>query len=134
MKRRHSMPFGAECREDGSVRFRLWATAAHQVAVCSSGTNRPMRIPLEQLDDGWFELTTGEAKPGSQYSFRITNEQEVPDPASRFQPQDVHGPSEVIDPGAFDWRDADWPGRRRGEIVIYQLPVVAVTPPRTLSS
>jgi len=61
MKRRHSMPFGAECREDGSVRFRLWAPAAHQVAVCISGTNRPMRIPLDQLDDGWFELTTGEA-------------------------------------------------------------------------
>ena len=134
MKRRHSMPFGAECREDGSVRFRLWAPAAHQVAVCISGTNRPMRIPLDQLDDGWFELTTGEAKPGSQYSFRITNEQEVPDPASRFQPQDVHGPSEVIDPGAFDWRDADWQGRRWEEVVIYELHVGAFTPRGTFSA
>src|SRR5260370_22047910 len=134
MKRRHNMPFGAECCEDGNVRFRLWAPAARQVAVCLGGTNKAVRIPLDQLEDGWFELITGEAKPGSQYSFRINNEQEVPDPASRFQPKDVHGPSEVIDPGAFDWRDADWQGRRWEEAVIYELHVGAFTPRGTFSA
>ena len=58
-------------------------------------------IPLEQPDQGWFELVTDAAKPGTHYRFRIDGEQKVPDPASRFQPQDVHGPSEVIDPERF---------------------------------
>ena len=44
--------------------------------------------------------------PEAQYYFRIDDAQEVPDPASRFQPRDVHGPSEVIDPETFDWQDA----------------------------
>src|ERR1700730_6288749 len=127
MKRRHSMPFGAECREDGNVRFRLWAPAAHQVALCLGGANKPMQLPLNRVEDGWFELTTGEAKPGSQYSFRIDDAQDVPDPASRFQPGDVHKPSEVIDPSAFDWGDSDWHGRRWEEAVIYELHVGAFT-------
>ena len=57
-----------------------------------------MRFALDHCDEGWFELVTDAAKPGSRYYFRIDGEQEVPDPASRFQPRDVHGPSEVIDP------------------------------------
>ena len=101
MKRRHNMPFGAECRDDGSVRFRLWAPAARQVELCVGDANKSMRLPLERCDGGWFELVTDAAKPGTQYYFRIDGEQEVPDPASRFQPRDVHGPSEVIDPACL---------------------------------
>ena len=86
MKRRHSMPFGAECRDDGSVRFRLWAPAAHQVELCLAGSNSGTRLSLEKFDNGWFELVTEAAKPGTQYRFRIDGSQEVPDPASRFQP------------------------------------------------
>src|SRR5580658_4832323 len=98
MKRRHNMPFGAECRSEGGVRFRLWAPAAHQVEVCLTDAYLSMRIPLDHRDNGWFELVTDAAGAGSKYKFRIDDGQEVSDPASRFQPQDVHGPSEVIDP------------------------------------
>jgi len=126
MKRRHDMPFGAECREDGSVRFRLWAPAAHQVQVCLKAT-RSVRLPLERRDHGWFELVTDAARPGTQYRFRIDDAQEVPDPASRFQPNDVHGPSEVVDPGAFEWQDGAWHGRRWEEAVLYELHVGAFT-------
>src|SRR5207302_5148575 len=105
MKRRHNMPFGAECREDDSVRFRLWAPSAHCIDLCLGDANRPARLTLEQVDGGWFELITSEAKTGAQYSFRIDDAREVPDPASRFQPRDVHGSSEVIDPATFDWQD-----------------------------
>lgn len=66
MKRRYSMPFGAECRDDGSVRFRLWAPAARQVELSLAGANRFMRLPLEPYDKGWFELATDAARPGSQ--------------------------------------------------------------------
>jgi maltooligosyltrehalose trehalohydrolase len=127
MNRRHNMPFGAECREDGSVRFRLWAPAAHQVELCLANSNSGTRLSLEQCNDGWFELVTDAAKPGTQYRFRIDGGQEVPDPASRFQPEDVHGPSEVLDPTAFGWRDDTWRGRRWEEAVIYELHVGAFT-------
>src|SRR5580704_7706336 len=123
VKRRCNMPFGAECREDGSVRFRLWAPAARQVELCLAGTFA--QIPLERRDEGWFELITDVARPGTQYHFRINGEQRVPDPASRFQPRDVYGPSEVVQPDAFDWRDHAWRGRRWEEAVIYELHVGA---------
>src|SRR5258708_35963724 len=134
MKRRHKMPFGAEYRDDGSVRFRLWALAARRVELSLAGAKRSTILPLQQHDEGWFELVTDAAKPGMQYRFRIDDAQEVPDPASRFQPRDVHGPSQVIDPYAFEWQDGDWPGRRWEEAVIYELHVGAFTPEGTFSA
>jgi maltooligosyltrehalose trehalohydrolase len=89
---------------------------------------------MDHCDGGWFELITDAAKSGSQYYFRIDSEREVPDPASRFQPRDVHGPSEVIDPLAFDWRDLAWRGRPWEEAVIYELHVGAFTPAGTFSA
>ncbi|MGA7290381.1 MAG: malto-oligosyltrehalose trehalohydrolase [Terriglobales bacterium] len=127
MKRRHKMPFGAECRDDGGVRFRLWAPAARKVELCLGDGNRATHIPLERLDEGWFELVTDAAKPGTQYRFRIDAKQEVPDPASRFQPRDAHGPSEVVDPKAFAWENDSWSGRRWEEAVIYEMHVGAFT-------
>jgi maltooligosyltrehalose trehalohydrolase len=132
VKRRYNMPFGAECRNDGSVRFRLWAPAARQVELCLADTSA--QIPLERRNDGWFELITDVAGPGTQYHFRINGEQEVPDPASRFQPRDVHGPSEVVQPDAYDWRDDTWRGRRWEEAVIYELHVGAFSSAGTFST
>jgi maltooligosyltrehalose trehalohydrolase len=132
MKRRHSMPFGAECEDDGRVRFRLWAPAARRVELSLEGGSK--RIGMDGRNDGWFELKTMEAKPGSQYYFRIDETREVPDPASRFQPQDVHGPSEVVAPHAFEWRDHAWRGRPWDEAVIYELHVGAFTASGTFSA
>jgi 1,4-alpha-glucan branching enzyme/maltooligosyltrehalose trehalohydrolase len=126
------MPFGAECLDVG-VRFRLWAPAARGVELCL-GSDSSKKIPLESLAQGCFELITQAAGPGTQYRFRINGAQEVPDPASRFQPNDVHGPSEVIDPGAFDWQDGDWHGRPWEEAVIYELHVGAFTQAGKFSS
>ncbi len=129
MKRRHNMPFGAECRDDGRVRFRLWAPAARQVEIALEGSKDSRRIALEPREQGWFELVTNVAKPGTLYRLRINGEKEVPDPASRFQPWDVHGPSEVIDPREFDWKDDAWRGRSWHEAVIYELHVGAFAQP-----
>jgi maltooligosyltrehalose trehalohydrolase len=134
MERRHNMPFGAECRGDGSVRFRLWAPAARRIELCLGDTTQATHISLAERDKGWFELVTDAVKPGTQYRFRIDEGQKVPDPASRFQPQDVHEPSEVIDPDAFFWRDQSWRGRRWEEAVIYELHVGTFTPAGTFSS
>jgi maltooligosyltrehalose trehalohydrolase len=120
--RKHSMPFGAEVVDSG-VRFRLWAPGAQQVELVFQDQSRPM----ERREGGWFELTE-KAKPGTLYRYRIDGGQEVPDPASRFQPQDVDGPSEVIDPHAFEWQDEGWQGRPWQEAVIYELHVGTFTP------
>ena len=129
MKRKHSMPFGAVCLPDGSVRFRLWAPEPEKVDVLVDGS----LLPMTKVDPEWFELTTNKASAGSHYQFVIDGESHVPDPASRFQPQDVHGPSEVISPDNFDWADANWNGRPWEEAVIYELHVGTFSPPGTFA-
>ncbi|MGH9511304.1 MAG: malto-oligosyltrehalose trehalohydrolase [Terriglobales bacterium] len=124
MKRKHVMPFGAECREDGSVRFRLWAPKAERVEV-RLGQEIPQSLLMSRQDGGWFEFIAPAIPPGALYQYRINEGLRVPDPASRFQPRDVHGPSEIIDPLEFDWTDGNWHGRPWEEAVIYELHVGA---------
>jgi maltooligosyltrehalose trehalohydrolase len=126
MERKHAMPFGAEVLSDGSVRFRLWAPAAKRVTLCLKNGSRGA-YPMLPLQEGWFEWISPEATVGSLYRFQIDDKIEVSDPASRFQPQDVHGPSEVVDPGVFQWSDEDWRGRPWEEAVIYELHVGTFT-------
>ena len=94
---RRASRFGPLITPDG-VTFRLWAPGAKRVELVSDQT-----LPMQRCDDGWCELALPGAGPGTRYRFRIDGEIEVPDPASRFQPDDVHGPSEVIDP-AYAWQ------------------------------
>lgn len=118
MKRRHEMPFGAEVGDDG-VRFRLWAPDAVAVSVVIEGGPT---VSMQAAGDGWYDTVVPEAGPGSRYRYRV-GELDVPDPASRYNPGDVHGASEVVDPAAFDWQDDDWQGRPWHEAVVYELHV-----------
>src|SRR5215469_377119 len=131
MKRRHSAPFGAEIGDDGQVRFRLWAPNASCVELSLEGGRF---LPLAQREGGWFELVTPNASAETLYRFRIDKNVQVPDPASRFQPQDVHGPSQVVDSRRFDWKDNQWRGRPWEEAVIYELHVGAFTPEGTFAA
>jgi maltooligosyltrehalose trehalohydrolase len=121
-------PFGSECGADGTVRFRLWAPAAEEVELGLTAADGERCLPMTSLGDGWFEVVTATARPGSLYRFRADGGPWFPDPASRFNPQDVHGPSEVIDPAAYCWDDGDWYGRPWEEAVIYELHVGTFTP------
>ncbi|MGH7396664.1 MAG: malto-oligosyltrehalose trehalohydrolase, partial [Candidatus Rokuibacteriota bacterium] len=76
---------------------------------------------------GWAEYVTSEAPAGTRYRYRIDGETLVPDPAARFQPGDVHGPSEVIDPLAYAWADTGWAGVPRERLVFYELHAGAFT-------
>ena len=133
MRRRHEMPFGAQLEPDGRVRFRLWAPAADSVDLCLEDGAQEQCVPLVAESGGWFGLTTDRARIGTQYRYRIDGGMRVPDPASRFQPQDVHGPSEVIDALAWDWRDDGWRGRSWEQAVFYELHVGAFTQPGTFA-
>jgi maltooligosyltrehalose trehalohydrolase len=77
---------------------------------------------------GWFELEVPGTGDGTLYRFRLSDGQAVPDPASRFQPQDVMGPSEVIDPRLFPWSDIGWAGRPWEDMVLYELHIGTFTP------
>ena len=124
----HAMPFGTQSLPDGQTRFRLWAPSQEAMALVLEDDARI--VPMTQLDDGFFTVTT-EARPGSRYRFQLEDGTRVPDPASRHQPEDVHGPSEVIDPNAYDWRHTAWRGRPWHETVLYELHVGAFSEPGT---
>ncbi len=129
MKRHHQLPFGAEYLGDGMTRFTLWAPASEKVELLLEDD----ALPMERHEDGTFVLTT-RATPGIGYRYRVDGEGEVPDPASRHQPEDVHGPSAVVDPEAFEWGDGDWKGRPWEETVLYELHVGAFTPEGTFAA
>src|SRR5688572_24292393 len=124
--RMHHMPFGAELQPDGRVRFRLWAPSAKEVALALNEAKQ--LIPMIALPDGWFELTTAHASAGTLYQYRIDNDLLVPDPASRSNPHDVHGPSCVVDPASFQWRDTDWEGLPWHQTVFYELHIGSFSP------
>ena len=122
-RRAHRMPFGAEVREDGTTRFRLWAPGARQVELWLEEPGRAVAMPRDA--GGWAEYVTREAPPGTRYRYRIDRELLVPDPAARFQPGDVHGASEVVDPLAHAWADTAWIGLPPERLVFYELHVGA---------
>lgn len=124
MKRMHEMPFGASLLSDGKVSFRLWAPSARTVELClENQASEEIVLPMNKLSEGWFQLETsvGQAGQGTLYRYRIDGGLRVPDPASRSNPRDVHGPSQVVDATAFIWQDDGWQGLPWHEAVIYEL-------------
>lgn len=125
VQRAQATKFGAHITIDG-VRFRFWAPNADSVTLkLENGEVR--NLPMTKLARGWFESEVVGAGAGTLYRFILPDGTAVPDPASRFQPHDVHGPSEVIDPRAFPWTDEGWRGRPWEETVLYELHVGAFT-------
>lgn len=121
--RLHPMPFGAQILEDGRVNFRLWAPAADKVELCLQGCAPEFRLSMAAEDDGWYGITTSFAGNGFNYQYLINGEHYVPDPASRYQPRDVDGYSQVIDPETWQWQDDDWNGLPWEQMVFYELHV-----------
>jgi maltooligosyltrehalose trehalohydrolase len=114
--------FGPQLTRDGT-RFRLWAPAAKRVDVLLEQPHA-----MARRDDGWFTTDIAGVTAGARYKFRIDDEIDVPDPGSDFQPDDIFGPSEVIDHAGFAWRAKDWRGRPWQEAVIVEAHVGAFTP------
>lgn len=125
------MEFGAQILPSGGTRFRLWAPGARLVeVVLASGAAHAMQA----VADGFHEAVVPDAGAGTRYQLRIDGGAPVPDPASRSNPDDVHGPSEVIDPAAYAWQDAGWRGRPWHEAVLYELHVGSFTAEGTFAA
>jgi len=114
------------------VHFRVWAPARRRVEVAFSTTSggRPAGLELElerEPEGGYFSGFAAAAAAGDLYRFRLDGGDAFPDPASRFQPDGPHGPSRVVDPAAYRWRDAGWRGAVLQGQVIYEMHVGTFT-------
>lgn len=111
--------------------FRVWAPASRRVEVVLDGGRRE---PLEALEGGFHQGRLPGVGPGQRYRLLLDGRGPFPDPASRAQPDGVHGPSAVVDPGAFAWADAGWRPHPLEALVIYELHVGTFTPEGTFAA
>jgi maltooligosyltrehalose trehalohydrolase len=95
---------------------------------------RNRTTPLEAEENGYFSGTVAEASAGDQYRYVLDGDQAFPDPASRFQPEGPHGPSQIVDPASFRWTDQEWRGVRLPGQIIYEMHIGTFTPEGTWSA
>jgi maltooligosyltrehalose trehalohydrolase len=110
--------------------FEVWAPKAGTLEIDLDG----QRHPMQKSGRGWWRGTFAEAKPGSRYSYRIDGGKNVPDPRSNFQPEGVHGPSELVDHAAFAWADQRWQPSPLASGLIYELHVGTFTAEGTFAA
>jgi maltooligosyltrehalose trehalohydrolase len=120
---------GPELLPSGA-RFRVWAPKARRVDVRCGGEDHP----LAPAGAGWFEGEVARAGPGTRYALVLDGGRVRPDPASRRQPEGVHGPSEIFDPARHAWSDGGWRGIAREDLVFYELHVGTFTAAGTLDA
>jgi maltooligosyltrehalose trehalohydrolase len=119
---------------DGMLELCIWAPKRKIVSVEFQHGVDWRRHPMERTDDGHFHLLLDVADRNARYRFVLDNELIRPDPASRFQPQGVHGPSQLVDLAAYPWTDEPWTGVPKRDLVIYEMHVGAFTIEGTLRS
>lgn len=129
-----STPLGATIDGDG-VTFAVWApNAATAVTLMLAEPLGDRVIPMVQGEAGLWTVRVTGIGAGARYRFQVDHQPPFPDPYSRYQPEGVHGPSEVIDPSAFSWTDAGWHGPDPGTLAIYELHVGTMTPEGTFEA
>ncbi len=127
-----NLSLGATYLGDGQCRFLVWAPDAERVQLHFVAPMERL-VPLERRERGYHEGVVQGVEPGALYFYRLEEDKERPDPASRFQPEDVHGPSQVIST-AFPWQDGNWPGLPLEQYILYELHVGTFTPEGTFDA
>lgn len=129
---RPEIPLGASYLGGGRCRFWVWAPHARKVEVHLVSPEERMAT-LEALERGYHGAEMERVHPGALYLYRLDGGKERPDPASRYQPQGVHNPSQVVDP-AFPWEDQGWLGIPLRDYVLYELHVGTFSPEGTFEA
>ena len=114
------------------VHFRVWAPAARELTLVLHDGRAAGTYPIPRDADGLFDRIV-DAAAGDRYSYRVNGGPLRPDPASRFQPEGVHGPSQIVDPSAFEWTDRRWGGRPEADRIVYELHVGTFSPEGTFA-
>lgn len=129
------LPMGAELQAGGGVHFRVWAPKVQSVAVVLETEKQTVELKPEADAPGVFSGFVDTANASTRYRYRLGDAAKpIPDPMSRYQPDGPHGPSEVIDPSAFQWTDHDWRGSRPEGQIIYEMHIGTFTPQGTWSA
>jgi len=128
------LDIGATVLDQGKIGFRVWAPKVRKLSVRLISQSGTRDLSMERDEGGYFSVTTDDAAPGDLYFYVLENDTERPDPASRFQPRGVHGPSQVIDPAEFQWADDRWKGLSLKDYIFYELHVGAFTEEGTFES
>jgi maltooligosyltrehalose trehalohydrolase len=115
-------PVGAQFHADGAA-FRVWARNHKTVSVVVNNREHPLRLE----GDGYFVGDVKDVRAGDTYRFLLDGEGPFPDPASRYQPEGPHGPSQIIDATKFAWTDQAWQGIKLAHQVIYELHIGTFT-------
>lgn len=121
---------GASCLDKKTCRFSVWAPHARAVALHLVAP-RDIRVAMESGERGYHQAIVEDVEPGALYFYRL-GDREYPDPASRFQPQGVHGPSQVVSDD-FPWQDRCWFGLPLAQYVLYELHVGTYSPEGTFA-
>jgi len=126
-------PLGASPLPGQGWRFVVWAPAAKELSIHIVGDSDRV-VPMQKSDSGYFETAIKELPPDARYFYRFEDGREFPDPASRVQPDGVHGPSQIVDLKDFKWTDSSWRGFDLDRSVIYELHVGTYTPEGTFEA
>ncbi len=127
-------PQGAIRQSDGSVEWRVWAPKAGRVQLAMEREGCREVQTMDAQPHGYFAYRDGDVPEGTRYMYRLGEGCELPDPASRWQPDGVHDPSAVFFPDAYPWSDSAWAGVPRQELVIYELHAGTFTPEGTFDA
>ena len=122
------------CPAESGFRFEVWSPVRRRVELLMEPSSTlSQRLPLTDTADGTLAVTLADVKAGDRYVYFLDGEGPFPDPASRYQPEGVHGPSQIIDPSQFAWSDHDWRGVQLQDAIIYELHVGTFTPAGTFA-
>jgi maltooligosyltrehalose trehalohydrolase len=127
------MKIGAHYLGNGKCEFVVWAPLLDQVQLKFVSLHKK-NIPMGKDTNGYWKAVVEGVFPGTLYFYTLDGERDRPDPASHFQPEGVHGPSQVIDHNAFDWVDGNWRGISLSEMIMYELHVSTFTGEGTFES
>ncbi|KAA9345531.1 malto-oligosyltrehalose trehalohydrolase [Adhaeribacter soli] len=124
---------GATYLGNGRCTFSVWAPEKKKMFLqLVAPENR--KIAMQPAPEGYFTLTEDNISRRARYFFMPEGEEKYPDPASYFQPEGVHGPSEVVDHSAFPWQDQTWKSPPLKELILYELHVGTFTPEGTFEA
>ena len=130
MRSKHQMPFGADLGTD-EVRFALWAPSAKSCSLAIADET----VPMTAAGQGWFKAQVSKVVAGQRYGFSLDGAADlVPDPASRFQDDDLDRRSTLVDPCAYEWHDESWAGRSWNEVVLSEIHLGTATPEGTYAA
>ena len=127
------MKVGANYLGNDCCEFRVWSPLRENVSLKIVSPEERL-VPLQKDEEGYWSAKVENVPPGTRYFYQLDNDATHPDPASQYQPEGVHGPSEVVDHQRFNWEDQNWKTIPLEDLIVYELHVGTFTPEGTFDA